>query len=271
MAPPLDRHDLHDHLWKRRTGLSYSTFRLPRRSRRATYLCWAVIVFLLYLVLNSATTSWTYVPNPAGLYRQNEIIPINFPNLYDSLPHFRGGTRPFNRNILFVAESLEAASKLAGIACEMANFKRSYVHLAFVGRDNMDIELFKELNGISDEAEGCRVLFHDARAESANKMPKDRMKVAIRTSLRHLHDFIHPQAVLLSVDHEEEWFVDMARKTAQQLQMQTIELPGNAAVDFRWITKLDSGSIGGIYFSYILYQAMLHLRRSFPKIIITDW
>lgn len=181
----------------------------------------------------------------------------------------KGGTRSLNRNVLFAAESLEAASKLAGIACEMASFRRSNVHFAFVGRAEMDIELFKKLNGITDEVGGCKVMFHDARAEFANRMTEDRLKIAIRTGLRHLHDFIHPQVVLLS-DHEEEWFIKIARKITKQLQMQTIELPENAANDLRWITRLDSGSVGGIYISYVIYQAMHHLLRSLQKEIVAD-
>lgn len=159
----------------------------------------------------------------------------------------KSGSRPLNRNVLFAAESLEAASKLAGIACEMADSRRSNVHFAFVGRDDIDIELFRELNGIAGGAGGCKAMFHDARADFANRMSEDRLKIAIRIGLRHLHDFIHPQATLFSMDHEEEWFVEAARKTTRQFQMQTIELPENAANDLRWITKLDSGSIGGIY------------------------
>lgn len=182
----------------------------------------------------------------------------------------KGGTRSLNRNVLFAAESLEAASKLAGIACEMANFRKNNVHFAFVGRAEMDIELFKELNGITHEVGGCKVIFHDARAEFANRMTEDRLKIAIRTGFRHLHNFIHPQMVLLSVDHEEEWFIEIAQKITKQLQMQTIELPENAANDLRWITRLDSGSVGGIYISYMIYQAMLHLLRSFQKKTVAD-
>lgn len=213
-----------------------------------------MVIFLIYLILNSVTTSWSHIPNPAGLYRPKEVIPIKFTALFNSLPHKKGGTRSLNRNILFAAESLEAASKLAGIACEMADFRKSNVHFAFVGKDHMDIELFKELNGITDEVGGCNVTFHDARAEFANRMTEDRLKIATRTGLRHLHDFLHPQAVLLSVDHEEERFIRIARGTTQQLQMQIIELPENAANDLRWITRLDSGSIGGTYISSIIYQ-----------------
>lgn len=270
MAPPLDRHDLHDHAWKRRSGLTFSTFRFPRRSRRATYLCWAIIISLFYFTLNSTTVSWSHIPNPAGLYRPKEVIPIKFPALFNSPSHIKGGTRSLNRNVLFVAESLEAASKLAGIACEMASFGRSDVHFAFVGRAEMDIELFKELNGIANEVGACKVIFHDARAEFANKMTENRLKIATRTGLRHLRDFIHPQAVLLSVDYEEEWFIGIARKTTQQLQMKTIELPENAANDLRWITRLDSGSVGGIYISYVIYEAILYLLRSLQKETVAD-
>lgn len=224
-----------------------------------------MIISLLYFTLNSTTISWSHIPNPTGLYGSKEVIPIKFSALFNSPLHIKGGTRSLNRNVLFVAESLEAASKLAGIACEMADFGRSNVHFAFVGRAEMDIELFKELNGITNEVGACKVIFHDARAEFANRMTENRLKIAIRTGLRHLRDFIHPQAVLLSVDYEEEWFIGIARKTTQQLQMKTIELPENAANDLRWITRLDSGSVGGIYISYVIYEAMLHLLRSFQK------
>ncbi|KAH0612691.1 uncharacterized protein H6S33_009071 [Morchella sextelata] len=206
--PPLDRRDLHEHPWKRR-----------------------------------AVTTWTHIPNPAGLYRPKEIIPINFLNLYDTAPRAVGGSRFQNRNVLFAAESLEAASKLAVVACEMANFKRNNVHFALLGRDDIDIEVFKQLNGISTELGGCNVAFHDARAEMVSLMTKNRMKLAMRFGLRHLHEFIHPQAVFFSVEHEEEWFMDMARKTAGQLQMQMLELPSNTIDELRWITRLDSGSL----------------------------
>lgn len=228
-----------------------------------------MIIFFIYLILNSVT-SWSHIPNPAGLYRPKEVIPIKFTALFNSLPHTKGGTRSLNKNVLFAAESLEAASKLAVIACEMAGFRKSNVHFAFVGRNYMDIGLFKELNGITDEVGGCKVMFHDARAEFANRMAEDRLKIATKTGLRHLHDFIHPQVVLLSVDNEEEWFIETARQTTQQLQMQTIELPGNAANDLRWITRLDSGSIGGIYISYVICRAILHLRHSFEKETVTN-
>lgn len=242
--PPLDRKDLHENPWKRRAGFTYSGFRFPRRSRRATYLCYALIICLLYLVLNSATTSWTHIPNPAGLYRPKEVIPINFLNLYETAPKAVGGSRSQNRNVLFAAESLEAASKLAVVACEMANFKRNNVHFALLGRDDIDIEVFKQLNGISAELGGCNVVFHDARAEMVGMMTEDRMKLAMRSGLRHLHEFIHPQAVFFSVEHEEEWFMDMARKIARQLHMQILELPSNTIDELRWITRLDSGSLG---------------------------
>ncbi|KAL7273121.1 hypothetical protein RUND412_004042 [Rhizina undulata] len=244
MAPPLDRADLHDHPWKGRT--SAFNFRLPRRSRRATYACWAVVIFLLYLTLNSIT-SWPQVPSGViiaykDVPENEEMIPIRFPKLYSTLTRM-GSSRPRNRNVLFIAENLEAASKLAGIACEMAYFRRNIVHLALLGSDDIEIGMFKKINGLSESDEDCRVFFHDARAMDAGRMGKQRKKIAVRSALRHLRDFIHPQAVMVDVKREEEWFLEIVREKIKQLEMNTIELPEDAAGDLRWITRLDSAAL----------------------------
>ena len=71
-----------------------------------------------------------------------------------------------NRNVLFAASSLKSASEIIPLACEMAQWKRNNVHFALMGRDDLDIEEIKELNGISDEY--CKIYWHGEYFRSVN-------------------------------------------------------------------------------------------------------
>ncbi|CUS15791.1 unnamed protein product [Tuber aestivum] len=247
MAPPLDPRDprdLHDRPWKRRSSsVSAPYFRLPRRSRRATYICWTVVVFVLYFVLSSAT-QWSHVPDPRSFYSRGGDVPIQYSHLYASLSKITGGgNRAWNRNVLFAAGNLDAASKLAGIACEMSMYGRSNVHFALIGDNDMDMERFREFNGITEENTDCRAIFHDARADFTELMSVERKKLVVRTALRHLRDFMHPQVLIMSAEHEDGWFSTTLTDTAKKLRVPTIELPWGPADGLRWITRLDSGSL----------------------------
>jgi len=203
------------------------------------------VVFALYFVLNSAT-QWSHVPDPRSFYSRGSDIPVRYSHLYASLSKITGGgNRIWNRNILFAAGNLDAASKLAGIACEMSMYGRSNVHFALIGDSDMDIELFRKLNGITEENTDCKANFHDARADFASLMSVERKKLVVRTALRHLRDFMHPQALIMSAEHEDSWFSATITDMAKKLQVPTIELPWDAADSLRWITRLDSGSLSG--------------------------
>jgi len=242
MAPPLERKELYHHKsWRSR---SRNYFRLPRRTRRATYLCVALVFAVFYLLLRSAT-QWHI---PTGYFAPEEppVIPIRFPNLYSTLSQIigNGGARKYNRNVVFVAANLTAASRLAGVACEMAPFRKSNVHLALVGFDTIDLEDFQRINGLPlEDDEGCRVHFHDARPLSAEVLPLERQQTAVRWALRHINDFMHPQAVLVDTTNEEQWFVDVAKEKTNQFQTTLIQLSEKSMGDLKWITRLSSGSL----------------------------
>lgn len=86
--------------------------------------------------------------------------PIKFYKLAASLGAISQTTRGGGltmRHVLFAASSVKSAATLLPLACEMANSKRSHVHFAFMGRDEISLDLLKEVNGIKD---GCNVWFH---------------------------------------------------------------------------------------------------------------
>lgn len=61
-----------------------------------------------------------------------------------------------NKNVLFAASGLKSASELIPLACEMGKWKRNDVHLALMGRDDLEVAEIKKLNGVSD----CKVHWH---------------------------------------------------------------------------------------------------------------
>ena len=85
--------------------------------------------------------------------------PIKFYKLASSLHSVArlGGQKEFNKNVLFAASNLKSASEIIPLACEMARWDRNDVHFAIMGRDDLDIQEIKSLNGAVDD---CDVHWH---------------------------------------------------------------------------------------------------------------
>jgi hypothetical protein len=86
--------------------------------------------------------------------------PIKFYDLASSLGAIAKNTKGGGlntRHVLFAASNVKSAGILLPVACEMATFKRNHVHFAFMGRDDISLELLKEENGVKA---GCDVWFH---------------------------------------------------------------------------------------------------------------
>jgi hypothetical protein len=85
--------------------------------------------------------------------------PIKFYELAASLHSISatGGAMADNRNVLFAASSLQSASILLPVACEMAKWKRNDVHFAFMGRDDISMDILKSINGVTKE---CDIWLH---------------------------------------------------------------------------------------------------------------
>jgi hypothetical protein len=86
--------------------------------------------------------------------------PIKFYELASSLSaiakNTKGGSLKI-QHVLFAASNVKSAGILLPLACEMATFKRNYVHFAFMGRDDISLDVLKDVNGVKA---GCDVWFH---------------------------------------------------------------------------------------------------------------
>jgi hypothetical protein len=71
------------------------------------------------------------------------------------------GYQMFNKNVVFVAASPQSVSRLVPFACEMARWQRNVVHFVLLGRDDLTIDEYKELNGVDDS---CKIYWHGMQA-----------------------------------------------------------------------------------------------------------
>lgn len=170
--------------------------------------------------------------------------PIKFYYLATSLHGIArtAGNREKNKNILFAASDLKSVSAIVPLACEMSRWKRNYVHFAIMGRDELPMNDIKEINGVNDE--GCKIYWHDARPDYAIYSSDHRMEVSIAGAMRHVANFMHPQAVITAgAQHEDAFFTRaMVRKT-KELKMTMIQIPQEAPHKLSWMARLDAQSL----------------------------
>jgi len=152
------------------------------------------------------------------------------------------GARPQNRNVLFAVSSLQSAANLMPMACEMAKWDRNHVHMAFLGRDSLPLEDILEVNGVKEE--DCNVYFHDARSDYSEYSTDRRAEVAVGGAMKHVNEFMHPQAIIMDDSSVEDAFFTRAmRGKAKAFGCVLIEVPSGRYEEFLWVTRLDSGSL----------------------------
>ena len=170
--------------------------------------------------------------------------PIKFYRLASSLHSITRttGQRNNNRNVLFAASSLKSVANLLPMACEMAKWDRNYVHLALLGRDALSLDEILEINGFSSKE--CAVLFHDGRGDYSEYSTDRRLEVSVSGAMRHINEFMHPQAIITDDSLVEDApFTRAMRAKGKAYNHPVIEIPEGAYEDFLWMTRLDSGSL----------------------------
>ena len=74
------------------------------------------------------------------------------------------------------------------------------------------------------------------------------MEISVEASMDHIHTFIHPQIIIIdNPSREDSFFVTTLRSKAKYIGKSIIELPSDATESMMWITRLDSGSLAGIF------------------------
>ena len=170
--------------------------------------------------------------------------PIKFYRLAASLHSITRtmGQQNTNRNVLFAASSLKSVANLLPMACDMARWDRNYVHLALLGRDPLSLDEILEINGISSK--DCAVSFHDGRGDYSEYSTDRRFEVSVSGAMRHINEFMHPQAIITDDSLVEDApFTRAMRAKGKEYHHPIIEIPDGAYEDFLWMTRLDAGSL----------------------------
>ncbi|QSZ34348.1 hypothetical protein DSL72_005939 [Monilinia vaccinii-corymbosi] len=210
-------------------------------------------------LLNTNRASKTADDGSTEVSVHNFNGPIMFYQLAQTLHAMSGvkGSDPLNNNVFFAASSLKSASTLLPIACEMALRQRNFVHFAFMGRDDIPMDILKAVNGVNKD---CQIFFHgmmfsskiccmvltrlDARPDFAPQSSDFRMETSCSAALNHINAFAHPQAVIIDASKDEDqFFISALRTRAGSLGRTLIELPKNVEQNLMWITQLDSASL----------------------------
>jgi hypothetical protein len=156
--------------------------------------------------------------------------------------HKTNGYDKSNQNVLFAMSSLQSASTLIPMICEMSRWSRNHVHAIVSGREDIPLETLLEINGV--DGENCPAMWHDARPDYSEYSDDARAQAAVIGAMSHVYNFLHPQVAIMDDSLSEDgFFVRGLRNKADLQGLPLIEVPKNKAENFMWITRLDVGSL----------------------------
>lgn len=241
------------------------TWRGPRRKRILLAIAVLSILYLFFTNLPTDTVPATQRQGarlpPAQSTRHAPVKPKGPPprsqSSVDTRHYFEGPIKYYNlaasfgrglgpahdnRNVLFVASNLKSVASLLPLACDMSKQNKNRVHLMLTGRDDMEIEDIKRLNGVTEA--DCSVQWHDGRPDFSIYSTDYRMEVSVRASLGHIRPVMRPKVVLIdSPEREDAFFTKGIKDKTAELRLPLIQLPINAAQHLKWVSKLDGGSL----------------------------
>ena len=75
------------------------------------------------------------------------------------------------------------------------------------------------------------------------------MEISVEASMDHIQTFVHPQVIIIdNPSREDNFLVSTLRSKAVYIGKSIIELPSDATETMMWITRLDSGSLAGMFY-----------------------
>jgi hypothetical protein len=260
---------------------TWSFLHIPLRWRRRRLLLAVVALYILYVLLGHTPAIAEWRAQREGWEFERPIVPTGSddyergfdmeptgapegmkpPRAGEPNPHTYSGLIKFyrlanslqgashthgysvnNRNVLFAVSNLQSAATLLPIVCEMSRWNRNWVHMAFMGREDIDIGKILEINGI-DQIK-CPAIWHDARPDYSEYSTDARAESSVRAALTHIHSYLHPQVIITDdALSEDEFFTRGVRTKAKALGMPVIEGPQDKWDNFMWIARLDGGSL----------------------------
>ena len=161
--------------------------------------------------------------------------PIKFFKLRSTLRAFGFGNA---NNVLFAFSSPQSASQVITAACAMASYNRTTVHIAVMGRKEMELLDILKLNGI-EEAD-CPIRWHQAQPDLAQQSTSERMQVSCEAAVGHIHRLLPLSAIFFDDTIREDNFLrDALKGRTRTLDLPHLQLPRPDA----WMLGLDTVSL----------------------------
>jgi hypothetical protein len=257
---------------------TWSFLKRPLRWRRRRILLVVMVLYTFYMCVKYFPDFLSWTPHREGWQFEQPIVPIAYdnsddveptgapkgtkiprsgepkPHTYSGLVKFyrlanslhgashTNGYSTINRNVLFAVSNLQSASTILPIVCEMSRWNRNWVHVAFMGREDIDIGTILEINGI-DQIK-CPAIWHDARPDFSEYSTDTRAESSVRAALMHINSFLHPQVLIMDdALSEDDFFVRGVRAKTKALGMPLMEGAQGQWDNLMWMARLDAGSL----------------------------
>lgn len=138
---------------------------------------------------------------------------------------------------------LQGIAPLAEVACEMARYNRTRVHMVIMTLEDISIERILDLNRF--DPGDCPIFWHDARPDYHFLSSEARKELSIKAAIGHLHTALSPAVVLteepLADGHA---FVAALKERLDSVGTPLTLIPSTAAASMSWISSLDPSALG---------------------------
>lgn len=184
-------------------------------------------------------------PTPPASQPHSQLYdgPVKFYHLSESLrPHLytNDDVRP---SVLFVVQRLQSMSPLADVACEMAQYNNTRVHMIVMVPEDLPLERLLDLNRL--QSVDCPVFWHDARPDYHFLSSDARKELSVKAAIGHLHATLSPAVVLAEESFTEtEMFVSALKERLDSLATPLTLIPSDAATSMSWIASLNPSALG---------------------------
>ena len=169
-------------------------------------------------------------------------------------------------NVLFAFSSPQSASPVLTAACAMANYNRTRVHVAIMGRKEVGLADILALNGIQQA--DCPILWHEAQPDFAQHSTIQRMQVSCEAAVGHIHKALPLRTIFFDSSIREDSFLREAIEgRISSLGLPTLQLPEPDS----WMLRLDTYSLR--QWDQVQVDILVHVPRgssgSLPRLLRT--
>lgn len=168
--------------------------------------------------------------------------PVKFYHLASSLrPHLYKKEHAKD-NVLLMLYDLRSAASLTALACDMALYNTTNVHLGLVTMHDASVEDIMSVVG--SRVEDCPIFWHDARPDYNSQSSPARQAIVVKAAVSHMHATLKPSVVMI----DQQQASNTPFRTVLQDKLNSIWtplsiIPSNAPDTIAWLASLDGSGL----------------------------